>query len=103
MKWFKIYGERWFMGSSRWELTVEQRAVWVDLLARASINDPPGQINYYSLEQLAQQFNVDLKLLEKAIKRCEEVKKIKHFPKKKKNFNCQLEEVSERISAAKAL
>jgi len=84
MKWFKIYGEPWFMGSTRWELTVEQRSVWIDLLARASINDPPGQINFFSLEQLTQQFNVDLELLESTIKRCVEVKKIKFYPEKQK-------------------
>lgn len=83
MQWFKIYGEKWFSGSTRWELTVEQRGVWVDLLARASINDPRGQINYYSSEQLAQQFNIKLELLENTIKRCEEAKKIKHFQKKR--------------------
>lgn len=84
MKWFKIYGEQWFMGSTRWELTAEQRAVWVDLLARASINDPAGQIDYYSLEQLASQFNVSLELLESTIKRSIEEKKIKSFPKTRK-------------------
>jgi len=84
MKWFKIHGEKWFVGSTRWELSLDQRAVFVDLLARASINDPPGQIDYYSLEQLAQQFNVSLELLESTIKRCAEVKKIKYFPKKRK-------------------
>ena len=84
MKWFKIHGERWFMGSTRWELNAEQRAVWVDLLARASINEPPGQIDFYSQEQLAQQFNVDLKLLKSTIKRCVEKKKLKVSEKKQK-------------------
>lgn len=28
MKWFKIYGEKWLMGSTRWELTPEERSVW---------------------------------------------------------------------------
>jgi len=84
MKWFKIWGEKWFMGSTRWEFTIEQRAVFIDLVARASINDPPGQIDYYSLEQLSQQFNISLELLESTIKRCIKVKKIKSFPKKRK-------------------
>jgi len=83
MKWFKIYGEKWFIGSTRWELTIEQRAVWVDLLARASINDTPGQIDYFSLKQLADQFNVPLKLLKSTIKRCIEEKKINLLPKKR--------------------
>lgn len=84
MRWFKIHGERWFMGSTRWELSAEQRAVWVDLLARASINEPPGQIDFYSLEQLAQLFNVDLALLKSTIKRCVEKKKLKVSEKKRK-------------------
>jgi len=84
MKWFKIWGEKWFMGSTRWEFTIEQRAIFIDLVARASINDPPGQIDYYSLEQLSQQFNIPLELLESTIKRCIEVKKIKFFQKKRK-------------------
>ena len=84
MKWFKIYAEKWFMGTTRWELEVEQRAVWVDLLAKASLNDSPGHFNFFSLEQLAQQFNVKLELLESTIKKCIEVEKIKYFPKKQK-------------------
>lgn len=60
------------------------KAVWVDLLARASINDPPGQIDYYSLEQLAQQFHIPVELLENTLERCAEVKKIKFSQKKRK-------------------
>lgn len=84
MKWFKIWGDNWLLGSTRWELTAEQRAVWIDLLAKASKDNIPGQIVYYSLEQLAQQFNINLGLLESTIKRCVEKKKIKLFPKKEK-------------------
>lgn len=82
MKWFKIYGERWFMGSTRWELSPEQRSIWVDLLARASINQVPGRIEYFSLEQLSDQFQVNLALLEETLKRCKEVNKIKYYPEK---------------------
>lgn len=84
MKWFKIFGDKWFMGSTRWELSVEQRSVWVDLLARASINEPPGRIDYFSLEQLAHQFNISLGLLQSTLNKCEEHKKIKHDRKKKR-------------------
>lgn len=84
MKWFRIWGEKWLLGSTRWELTIEQRAIWQDLLAKASISEKPGQIDYFLLEQLAQQFNVPLDLLESTIKRCGEVRKIKHFPKKRR-------------------
>ena len=84
MKWFKIHGQRWFLGSTRWELTIEQRAVWVDLLARASLNNPEGEFNYYSLEQLADQFRVPVNLLDEALKRFQEVDKIEWD--KEKNF-----------------
>lgn len=83
MKWFKVYAEKWFMGSSRFELTVEQRAIWIDLLAKASMNEPPGQIDYYSLEQLSHIFVVPLDLLKTALKRCEETTKVKHDTEKK--------------------
>ncbi len=84
MKWFKIYGQKWLLSPIRWELTHEQRAIWVDILARASLNEPPGQIGFYSLEQLAHQFNVDIKLLSETIKRLVELKMIKFSEKKKK-------------------
>lgn len=83
MKWFKLFGERWFSGTTRWELTIEQRAIWVDFLAKASINDPSGQINYYTLDQLAGQFSCSKELLEGALKKCIDVKKIKHNSKKR--------------------
>lgn len=83
MKWFKFYGERWFSGSSRFELSIEQRAIWIDLLAKASINEPRGQINYYMLEHISRQFICPIELLESTIKRCIEVNKVKHNPKKK--------------------
>jgi hypothetical protein len=84
MRWFKIWGDKWLLGSTRYELTAEQRAVWIDLLAKASKSKVLGQINFYSLEQLAQQFNISLELLENTIKRCVEEKKIKFFSKKRK-------------------
>ena len=83
MQWFKIHAQRWFLGSTRFELSLEQRSVWIDVLARASLNDPPGEFCYYSLEQLAIQFQVPLELLKIALKRFIEVEKIAHNEKKK--------------------
>lgn len=71
------------MGSSRFELTVEQRAIWIDLLAKACMNEPLGQIDYHSLEQLSHIFLVPLDLLKTSLKRCEETTKIKHDNEKK--------------------
>lgn len=36
--WFKINAERWMTSSTRIELKVEERAVWVDVLAMAALN-----------------------------------------------------------------
>jgi hypothetical protein len=83
MQWFKIHAQRWFLGSTRFELSPEQRAAWIDVLARASLNDPPGEFEYYSLEQLAAQFQMSLILVKNSLKRFVEVKKIAHDPKKK--------------------
>lgn len=83
VKWFKVYAERWFMGSSRFELSLEERAIWIDLLAKASMNEPLGQIDYHSLEQLSHIFFVPLNLLKTALKRCEETNKVKHNSEKK--------------------
>ena len=71
------------MGSSRFELSIEERAIWIDLLAKASMNEPPGQIDYHSLEQLSHIFFVPLDLLKTALKRCEETTKVKHDTDKK--------------------
>lgn len=36
MDWFKVYSKGWLQGSIRQQLTVEQRSVWIDLIALAS-------------------------------------------------------------------
>jgi hypothetical protein len=83
MQWFKIHAQRWFLGSTRFELSPEQRSVWIDTLARASLNDPPGEFSYYSLDQLAVQFQVPIELLKISLKRFIKVQKIKHNGKEK--------------------
>jgi hypothetical protein len=82
MRWFKLYPQKWLLGSTRFELSIEQRAVFVDFLALASLHDPPGEFVFYSIEQLATQFQVSVSLVESTIKRCVETKKIEFFPKK---------------------
>jgi len=76
MTWIKFHCRQWFLGSTRWELTTEERAVWVDLLARAGLNDPPGQVDFYSLEQLAHQFTISVELLQNCINLFEKCRKI---------------------------
>lgn len=69
MKWVKIHCEKWFMGSTRWELSPSERSVWIDFIVKAGINDPPGQINFFNLQQLATHLKIPLKLLEKSIEK----------------------------------
>ena len=76
MKWFKLYSEKWLIGSTRWELTLEERAIWTDFLALASLNAPPGQFSYHSLKQLSDQLKASTKKIEKAMKKFVEFKKI---------------------------
>jgi hypothetical protein len=67
MKWFKLYPEKWLLGSTRWELTAEQRAIFIDFLALAALNDHPGEFSYHSVKQLASQIHVRPKNLTFAI------------------------------------
>jgi hypothetical protein len=76
MKWFKVHSEKWLMGSTRWELTLEDRAIWTDFLALASLNDPPGQFSFHSLKQLSDQLKASPKKIEKAMKKFIDFKKI---------------------------
>ena len=36
LDWFKVHAKSWLQGSIRTQLTLEQRSVWIDLLALAS-------------------------------------------------------------------
>jgi hypothetical protein len=76
MKWFKVYAEKWLMGSTRWELTLEERAIWTDFLALASLNEPPGQFIFHSKKQLSDQLRASPKKIEKAIKKFVDFNKI---------------------------
>jgi hypothetical protein len=82
--WFKVYGQKWFSGSTRFELEPDERGCWIDILAKASINDPPGEFEYFNLEQLAHQFNVKLDLLIRTLDKSEKFGKIRHLRKKRK-------------------
>jgi len=50
-------------------MTNAERAVWMDFLALAAINDPPGQVDFISEKRLANQLNISTKLLKSAIKK----------------------------------
>jgi hypothetical protein len=84
MKWFKIYPQKWLLGSTRFEISLEQRAIFIDFLSMASLNDPPGEFPYFSLDQLGHQCCCAREIVEKAIERLIQTEKIVHFPKKKR-------------------
>ncbi len=42
--WIKLWCEKWLTGSTRFELTPTQRAIWIDLLALAGRSKSPGII-----------------------------------------------------------
>ncbi len=76
MKWIKLHCEKWFLGSTRWELDAEERAIWIDCLARAGLNNPSGQVDYYNLQQIADQFKSSLEFLEKTLRKFVQLEKI---------------------------
>jgi len=79
VEWIKLHTRKWFLGSTRWELTLEERAIWVDLLARAGLNEPVGQIDFFSYQQLADQFIVPLELLKNSLEKFVKLDKIELF------------------------
>jgi hypothetical protein len=67
--YIKFYPERWIFGSTREELTNAERAVWMDFLALAYLNDPPGQVDFTSFRRLARQLFISEKLLITTVKK----------------------------------
>ena len=83
--WIKLYPENWIHGSTREEMTNAERAVWIDLLALAALNDPPGRISFRKLIRLAKQINVSAKLLKCTLKKALQYDKIETNPSQIKN------------------
>lgn len=94
--WIPLWIDKWLLGSTRLELSLEERAIWIDLLAlggkdegfiRANINMP------YNLKQLAGLLIVDENLLHRSIEKFIELGKIEKFDngilyiKSWKNYN----------------
>ena len=73
--WFKFYSESYLLGSTRSELTPEERSVWVDFLCLATINY--GKIEVYSRDQLARQLLIERELLDRSIEKFLEFGKVK--------------------------
>ncbi len=76
LQWIKLHCQKWFFGSTRWELNEAERSIWIDCLARAGLNDPTGQIDFYSIQQLADQFNTSPQLLEETLQKFIKLEKI---------------------------
>ncbi|GAH17251.1 unnamed protein product, partial [marine sediment metagenome] len=64
--------DKWIFGSMRLECTIEERAIWIDLLALASKDDGHIRANEdtpYLLRQLAGIFNIPEEILKSAIEK----------------------------------
>ena len=83
MRWFKIWGVEWLTGTTHDELTPVQRALWIDCLARASVNDPPGSFRYHTFKQLEDQFKIPIAEIASGFITLNNVGKISHDEIKK--------------------
>lgn len=71
--WFPFWIDKWLLGSTRDELTVEQCAVWVDFLALSYKDDGFIRANEgmpYPIKRLAGLLNRTEKLIQSTIDRC---------------------------------
>lgn len=78
--WVPLWVDKWIFGSTRIELSHEQRAIWIDFLALAAKDDGYIRANKetaYPLEQLAGLLCVEIDAFKAAIARFIETKKIK--------------------------
>ncbi len=80
--WIPFWVDKWIFGSMRIELNLEERAIWIDLLALAAKDDGYIRANEgtpYPLDQLAGMLIIPLDILEKAIDKFIKLKKIRKF------------------------
>jgi uncharacterized phage protein (TIGR02220 family) len=89
--WFPLYIDKWLLGSTRHELTHEERAIWTDLMALSKKDQGYIRANEgipYPLEQLAgmlmsrfDTFEKTLQLVQRVIEKCLSpgVKKLKRM------------------------
>ena len=83
---FWLWSEQWLLGSTRTELTNEERAVFIDFLCLAAMKG--GCIECYSRDQLASQLCISRELLDHCIKKFIETGKIerKYYKREKKEI-----------------
>jgi len=85
---FWLWSEQWLLGSTRTELTNEERAVFIDFLCLAAMKG--GCIECYSRDQLGSQLCISRELLDQCIKKFIETGKIerKYYKREKKEIFC---------------
>ena len=75
--WFPFWIDKWLLGSTRDELTIEQCAVWVDFLALSYKDEGYIRANEgipYPIKRLSGLLNRPPKLIQQTIDRCLEPK-----------------------------
>jgi len=75
--WFPFWIDKWLLGSTRDELTIEQCAVWVDFLALSYKDEGYIRANEgipYPIKRLSGLLNRPIKLIQQTIDRCLEPK-----------------------------
>jgi len=80
--WIPFWIDKWIFGSMRIECNLEERAIWIDLLAWAAKDNGYIRANEetpYPLEQLAGMLIIPKEKLEAAIEKFIKTKKIKRF------------------------
>ena len=82
----KFFTERYLWGSTRSELTPDERAVWIDFLCLASMNF--GEIEVFSRDQTASQLMITRELLDRSINKFIKYGKIrrKYLKREKKEI-----------------
>jgi hypothetical protein len=79
LNWVPLWIDPWLFGSTRIELTLEQRAIWIDLLALAGKDQGFIRANEnmpYPIEQLSGLLRIPVDLLEQTINKCLETGKL---------------------------
>jgi hypothetical protein len=78
-RWFPFWVDKWLFGSTRIELTPDQRGVWLDLMALGAKDNGYVRANpetAYLPRQLSAFLNISEELLLSTIERCVEVGKL---------------------------
>lgn len=88
--WFPLWSAKMLRGSTPWEFSIEEYAIWVKIMSMANENKPLGQIDYFSFDQLVGELSKfrkekgrDAKYYEKLVKKTLEIS----VEKKKINWN----------------